>query len=360
QNYGEGVYIFDEFKMATSWEELFSEKALPSNTPIAPKDSEPTGLKDLNLAAGGNLKATGNDFLDEELKKAQAAWLEKRKSIVSAIEVKFLDTLKEKIKSLVKEGDLVKARAFKNASEGKVGDAEPAELTELRLAASKRKRDAVQPLDKSYWEKLKEIREVFRQEGSLRGVEVLNGEINRLLAPYANQDKTSQKAAKSSSFTKPRQGKVESISLTKLEPNSLMAGGVEEGGKWWRVHTPLSDQSVKVGGLDCKSFIFAHAPSRATYKVPSFAKFFSAMGSSRAGISYKFIITIDGEVVFESRSLENYENNCVPIIVEIPEGSKVIGLLVDEMGSMNNDNSAWANPMFRSKKPTPRQVLSLK
>ena len=184
QNYGEGVYIFDEFKMATSWEELFSEKALPSNTPIAPKDSEPTGLKELNLAAGGNLKATGNDFLDEELKKAQAAWSQKRERIVSAIEVKFLDTLKEKIKSLVKEGDLVKARAFKNASEGKVGDAEPAELTELRLAASKRKRDAVQPLDKSYWEKLKEIREVFRQEGSLLGVEVLNGEINRILKAY--------------------------------------------------------------------------------------------------------------------------------------------------------------------------------
>ena len=184
QNHGEGVYIFDEFKMATSWEELFSEKALPSNTPPDSKDLKQTSLNEPDLGKGGDLKATGNDFLDEELKKAQAAWSQKRERIVSAIEVKFLDTLKEKIKSLVKEGDLVKARAFKNASEGKVGNAEPAELTELRLAASKRKRDAVRPLDKSYWEKLKEIREVFRQEGSLLGVEVVDGEINRILKAY--------------------------------------------------------------------------------------------------------------------------------------------------------------------------------
>ena len=33
QNYGEGVYIFDELKMTTSSEELFSDKALSSNTP---------------------------------------------------------------------------------------------------------------------------------------------------------------------------------------------------------------------------------------------------------------------------------------------------------------------------------------
>ena len=289
-------------------------------------------------------------------------WEEARITAQAKVDKSYLLRLQELKKDSVKKGDLDAARAFDKAIKGeaKGDEEEPASLTKMRTARAKALEDAFKPVDKQYWEDLKLLKGYTQRQGDLEKMEVVIAEINKVMAPYANQNKASQKDANTSLFTKPRQEKMEEISLTKLEPNSLMAGGVEEGGKWWRVHTPLSDKSVKVGGLDCKSFIFAHAPSRATYKVPSFAKFFSAIGSSRAGTSYKFIITIDGEVIFESESIGNYKNNCVPIIVEIPEGSKVIELLVDEMGSMNNDNSAWANPMFRSKNPTPRQVLSLK
>ena len=292
-------------------------------------------------------------------------WEEARITAQAKVDKSYLLRLQELKKDSVKKGDLDAARAFDKAIKGEAkGDEdEPAGLTKMRMVRAKALEVAFKPIDKKYWEDLKLLKGYTQRQGDLEKMDVVIAEIDKVTAPYANQNKASQKNANTSLFTKPRQEKVQAISLTELKPISLMAGGKEGGENWWKVinpSSPSSEKSLKVDGLDCKKFIFAHAPSRARYKIPAFAKYFSAVGAPLAGNSYKFIIKIDKEVVFESQSIEFYKNNRVAMIIDIPVGSKVIELLVDEIGSANNDNSAWANPMFRSEKPTPQQVLSLK
>jgi hypothetical protein len=289
-------------------------------------------------------------------------WKEARSSAQAEIDKSYLSQLEELKKDLVKKGDLDAARAFDKAIKGEAkAEDEPATLTKMRKTRDKALEAAFKPVDKQYWEDLKLLKGYSQRQGDLERVESVISEINKVLAPYKQESDPQEVGHTSSLWNKADDDYLSEISLTELKPRSLMAGGDEDPGeKWWKVVTPLSDQSVKVDGLDCKRFIFAHAPSRASYKIPPFAKFFSAVGSSLAGGSYKFIINIDREVVFESQKLSSYKTSSIPVIVEIPKGSKVIELIIDEMGSKNNDNSAWANPVFRSKKPTAKQVLSLK
>ena len=147
-------------------------------------------------------------------------WEEARNAAQEKIDRSYLNRLEELKKDSVKKDDLDAARAFDKAIKGeaKGAEEEPANLTRMRTSRAKALEAAFKPIDKKYWEDLKLLREYSQREGDLEKMEVVIAEINKLLAPYANQNKASQKAAKSSFFTKPRQGKVENISLTTLEP----------------------------------------------------------------------------------------------------------------------------------------------
>ncbi|MDB2673311.1 NPCBM/NEW2 domain-containing protein [Akkermansiaceae bacterium] len=297
-------------------------------------------------------------------------WEEARNAAQAKIDKSYLNRLEELKKDSVKKGDLDAARAFDKEIKGeaKGAEEEPASLTEMRTARNKALEAAFKPIDKKYWEDLKLLKEYSQQQGDLEKLEVVIAEINKVLAPHANQNKASQKAAKSSFFTKARQGKVEKISLTKLKPFYKLVGnsygvyneelafdGVVGG-------TPRYKQPI-VEGKVVKSFIKAVPPKAIiSYKIPAGMNYFSMIGANLPGTStsFKYIISIDEEVVFESKGLGSYEGAVAPFIVEVPSGSKTITLAIDEMGSNNNDHSVWANPMFRAKKPTPRQVLNLK
>ena len=119
---------------------------------------------------------------------------------------------------------------------------------------------------------------------------------------------------------------------------------------------------VILGELNCESFILPYAPSMLRYNVPTNMRWFSAIGTRTkvGGSEYRFIVKSEGKVLFESEPLNLYKSHIVPIVVEIPDGATNIELICDDMGSENNKQSVWANPMFRTKKPTEAQVLRLK
>jgi hypothetical protein len=295
-------------------------------------------------------------------------WEEARSSAEAKVDKSYLSRLEELKKDSVKKGDLDAARAFDKAIKGeaKGDEEEPAALTKMRTARDKALEAAFKPVDKQYWEDLKLLKGFSQREGDLEKMELVVAEINKVLAPYKQESDPQEAGHTSSLWNKADDDYLSEVSLTELKPLLKKAGDVENSPErindWWEVKTAedTSERSLIVDGVDCDRFIFAHAPSNANYTIPLFAKFFSAVGAGTGGNSYKFIIKIDREVFFESQKLSSYKTSSIPVIVEIPKGSKVIELIIDEMGSMNNDNSAWANPVFRSKKPTAKQVLSLK
>ena len=62
--------------------------------------------------------------------------------------------------------------------------------------------------------------------------------------------------------------------------------------------------------------------------------------------SVKFIVNVDGKMLFTSKVLESYSDKRAPINVMIPEGAKKIELVVDPCGDNNADHSLWAFPYF--------------
>ena len=140
-------------------------------------------------------------------------WEEARSSAQAKIDKSYLNRLEELKKDSVKKGDLDAARAFDKEIKGeaKGAEEEPASLTKMRADRAKALETAFKPIDKKYWENLKLLKEYSQQQGDLEKMEVVIAEINKLLAPYENQNKVSQK-------DKPITDKVEEISLTKLEP----------------------------------------------------------------------------------------------------------------------------------------------
>jgi hypothetical protein len=300
-------------------------------------------------------------------------WEEARITAQAKVDKSYLLRLQELKKDSVKKGDLDAARAFDKAIKGEAkGDEdEPATLTKMRTARAKALETAFKPIDKKYWEDLKLLKGYTQRQGDLEKMEVVIAEINKVTAPYANQNKASPKDANTSLFTKPREEKVQAISLTKLKPFREKVHNNDF--KVYNEENPFDGisygapgyQPPTVKGKIVYSFIKV-TPSAGgailSYKIPDGMTYFTAVGANlpKTSTSFKYIISIDGEEVFESKQLGSYEGNVAPFIVEIPRASKGLTLAIDEMGSNNNDHSVWANPMFRSEKPTPQQVLSLK
>jgi len=296
-------------------------------------------------------------------------WEEARSEAQAKVDKSYLLRLQELKKDSVKKGDLDAARAFDKAIKGeaKGDEEEPASLTKMRTARAKALEAAFKPIDKQYWEDLKLLKGYTQRQGDLEKMEVVIAEIDKVTAPYANQNKASPKDANTSLFTKPREEKIEEISLTKLEPffkkvgSDFKACNEDKPFDGWENNAKYKLPTVK--GKIINSFIKATPPLAVlSYKIPEGMNYFTMIGANYEGTStsFKYIISIDEEVVFESKELGSYEGDVAPFIVEIPNGSKTITLAIDEMGSNNNDHSVWANPMFRAKKPTLGFVLSLK
>lgn len=97
-----------------------------------------------------------------------------------------------------------------------------------------------------------------------------------------------------------------------------------------------------VGGKECTDYLFTHAPTKVQYEIPAKAKYFTAIAYAARSPSVKFIVRVDGKVLHSS------ENRALAqVVVDIPEGAKILELECDPMGDVQRDHSCWCYPAFR-------------
>jgi hypothetical protein len=123
--------------------------------------------------------------------------------------------------------------------------------------------------------------------------------------------------------------------LTKLTPTSVTSYkdsfAVNKG-----TRTPL------INGEDCTEYLFAHAASVVKYNIPPKSRYFTAIAYSATSSSVKFIVRVDGKEMYSSQELPMSR-----VLVELPEGAKVLELECDPMGNIKFDQSCWCYPAFR-------------
>jgi len=143
------------------------------------------------------------------------------------------------------------------------------------------------------------------------------------------------------------------IDITTITPQSVIAGW----GKLFINEDLISKntkRTLRVNGTPCNNYLLIHAPSTITYKIPPKTRLFSAIGASyeteESGKpiegSFKYIILIDGNKVYESKPLSSYPNHEVSIKIRIPLQSNEIQLKIDDLGNKDADHSIWAYPRF--------------
>lgn len=105
----------------------------------------------------------------------------------------------------------------------------------------------------------------------------------------------------------------------------------------------------------CREYLFAHALSQLTYKLPPGMKSFTSIGYCAAsGGSVSFRVLVDGKVLFES----DPDVVVVPIRVDIPPQSQSLELAIDPLQNNVSDHSFWLYPRLH---PIPSdQIASLR
>jgi hypothetical protein len=93
--------------------------------------------------------------------------------------------------------------------------------------------------------------------------------------------------------------------------------------------------------IKCEEFLFAHAPSELVYPVPPRVVRFTATGYCLNKNSVRFKVLGDGKVLYESPRA-----GIVYIAVAIPQGTRLISLVVDDLGNNAFDKSFWCYPRF--------------
>ena len=101
-------------------------------------------------------------------------------------------------------------------------------------------------------------------------------------------------------------------------------------------------QNPILGNELCRDFLFAHAPSSVTYAIPAKAKYFTAIAYCVNNHHVKFVVKVDGQELFSAD-----KKAIAPVVVEIPEGAKVLQLECDDLGDSAYDHSSWCFPTFR-------------
>jgi len=275
------------------------------------------------------------------LLELRQGWVESRAEAQQMGEKMYFDQLQELKENFVRAGNIAAAIAVNNAITGEEkGDNDPVMLINARKARDNSLDKAFRPLDKQYWQELKKLKEDFQKQGDLAGVISIDVEIKKVLAPYVEPAPVSEKPAPVSASTKQL---VQEEMLIRMEPvysttlDSYPLRINENGGYY---PSPTINRKV------CDEYIFAVAPSLIRYDIPPGAKWFKAVGLSFGGGAFKFVVTIDGDQLFESKPLNLYDYKQVKVRVKIPDEAKQIELIVDNLGNSNDDNSVWAYPRF--------------
>lgn len=94
----------------------------------------------------------------------------------------------------------------------------------------------------------------------------------------------------------------------------------------------------------CDEFIFAHANSSVSYRIPEGMNRFSAVGYNTLSQHTKFEVWADGNRIFESPRA-----GVVPIDVRLPPHTKLIDLKVTDLGDTFADHSMWCYPRLYRK-----------
>lgn len=89
----------------------------------------------------------------------------------------------------------------------------------------------------------------------------------------------------------------------------------------------------------CREFLYAHAPSRLAYVLPRGMLSFTAVGYCVCSRSVRFLVVADGTTIFESPKA-----GIVDIRVDLPPRTKVLELVVDDIGDKGRDQSFWCLP----------------
>jgi len=106
---------------------------------------------------------------------------------------------------------------------------------------------------------------------------------------------------------------------------------------------------VVLDGKTCDHFLFAHAGSSISYKLPAGYSRFLALGISPTSpdikeYSWSYKVLADQTEVFQSRPIGTYPDKKILIDVELPSGTRTITLITDANGDMRNDHAIWAYP----------------
>ncbi|NLS94996.1 MAG: hypothetical protein GXX96_22800 [Planctomycetaceae bacterium] len=154
----------------------------------------------------------------------------------------------------------------------------------------------------------------------------------------------SARAADEELWTKNGDSRREYLSLLDLEPaqctvaetrySRRLGVGACDPDSW-----PIIDTDSQL----CPEFLYAPAPSRLIWKLPSTMKSFSAVGYCIESRSVRFRVLVDGQTIHESEPAGVAE-----IKVDLPPGDE-LELQVDDMGDGARDESYWLYPRVHAR-----------
>jgi hypothetical protein len=96
--------------------------------------------------------------------------------------------------------------------------------------------------------------------------------------------------------------------------------------------------------VPCYEFLFAHADSSVTYKVPEGMTRFSAIGYNARSNHVKFEVWANARKLYESP-----QAGIVPVEVKLPPGTQSLELRVNDLGNDGHDTSMWCYPRLYKK-----------
>ncbi|WP_254511715.1 hypothetical protein [Anatilimnocola floriformis] len=97
-----------------------------------------------------------------------------------------------------------------------------------------------------------------------------------------------------------------------------------------------------VGGQECRDYLFAHAPSSVSYSIPPKTRYFTAVACNAIRPEAKFVVKVDGQELFAAEG-----KPIATVLVEIPEGAKVLQLECEGLVDRGLHYCSWCFPAFR-------------